>query len=77
MTFLILLLTRIQKLQGKWNHIMLLGPLELTLWSPNVKKHSYGEDLCWDIDLTPSFLPDQPCDFIYKIIILIVLIFYM
>lgn len=54
------------------------GTLRVDIVEPKCrKKHSYGEDLRWDIDLTPSFLPDQPCDFIYKIIILIVLIFYM
>lgn len=37
MTFVILLLTRTQGLQEKWKHIMMLEPLELTLWSPNVK----------------------------------------
>lgn len=25
--------------------------------------------LCWDVDLTPSFLPDPLCDFRYEIII--------
>lgn len=33
--------------------------------------------LCWDTDVVPSFLLDQPCDFRYEIIIFkIVLNFY-